>query len=343
MLSEVISQALRLNPSCAGLWAFAASWEYKRKGDISAARYLLLRGLRNCNQSKVLWHGYFRLEMLYAADLNTRRQILGASEDAANNKMGTVAEIVFDSAVRAHPGDFTFHLQFISIATAYTALHQWAKPLTENMVSSIAGVFYANDPELDVSLQKYCLESFSAGHESLSNSTLAKMTTEHAMKGSLVSGERINNLVYLLRKMCKFHQRGADVQLFVHPFDEREKMMNSGKYLLTRISEALFGLARMAGLLSGSDARFSVGAKVTRRTQNTALSQDFQEASVIAEKSALSTRTLAAILNTRLEQLQPAALVIPLEILLGRDMLDAETRKGASSCSCLIFSHTVVG
>lgn len=31
LLSEVISQALRLNPSCAGLWAFAASWEYKRK------------------------------------------------------------------------------------------------------------------------------------------------------------------------------------------------------------------------------------------------------------------------------------------------------------------------
>lgn len=31
LLSEVLSQALRLNPSCAGLWAFAASWEYKRK------------------------------------------------------------------------------------------------------------------------------------------------------------------------------------------------------------------------------------------------------------------------------------------------------------------------
>jgi hypothetical protein len=76
-------------------------------------------------------------------------------------------------------------------------------------------------------------------------------------------------------KMCKFHQRGADVQLFVHPLDEREKMMNSGKYLLTRISEALFGLAHMAGLLSGSDARFSVGAKVTRRTQNTAASKEF--------------------------------------------------------------------
>ena len=148
LLSEVISQALRLNPSCAGLWAFAASWEYKRKvrqknlfvvvsipfsepehldirvlqGDISAARYLLLRGLRNCNQSKgwfalskrvhavfptslirrhaflpaVLWHGYFRLEMLYAADLNTRRQILGAGEDADNGKMVCVVVFTFN-------------------------------------------------------------------------------------------------------------------------------------------------------------------------------------------------------------------------------------------------------
>lgn len=31
LLSEVISQALQLNPTCAGLWSFAARWEYKRK------------------------------------------------------------------------------------------------------------------------------------------------------------------------------------------------------------------------------------------------------------------------------------------------------------------------
>ena len=41
LLSEVMSQGLRLNPSCAGLWCFAANWEYKHKGDISAARRLL--------------------------------------------------------------------------------------------------------------------------------------------------------------------------------------------------------------------------------------------------------------------------------------------------------------
>ena len=31
LLSEVIAQALQLNPTCAGLWSFAAQWEYKRK------------------------------------------------------------------------------------------------------------------------------------------------------------------------------------------------------------------------------------------------------------------------------------------------------------------------
>ena len=31
LVSEVISQALQLNPTCAGLWSFAAHWEYKRK------------------------------------------------------------------------------------------------------------------------------------------------------------------------------------------------------------------------------------------------------------------------------------------------------------------------
>ena len=43
----------------------------------------------------VLWHGYFRLEMLYAADLNTRRQILGAGQDADNGKMVCVVVSTF--------------------------------------------------------------------------------------------------------------------------------------------------------------------------------------------------------------------------------------------------------
>ena len=73
LLSEVTSQGLRLNPSCAGLWCFAANWEYKHKGDISAARRLLLRGLRNCAQSKVLWQVYFRLELKVAADVRARK------------------------------------------------------------------------------------------------------------------------------------------------------------------------------------------------------------------------------------------------------------------------------
>ena len=71
LLSEVTSQGLRLNPSCAGLWCFAANWEYKHKGDISAARRLLLRGLRNCAQSKVLWQA-LPPQLKVAADVRAR-------------------------------------------------------------------------------------------------------------------------------------------------------------------------------------------------------------------------------------------------------------------------------
>lgn len=121
LLSEVISQALQLNPTCAGLWSFAARWEYKRKGDIAAARHLLLRGLRNCNQSKVLWQVYFRLELMYGDALRARRQVLLGNEqvEEKGQDQGAVAEIVFCGAVRSHSGDITFHLQLLSMAAEY--------------------------------------------------------------------------------------------------------------------------------------------------------------------------------------------------------------------------------
>ena len=41
------------------------------------------------------------------------------------------------------------------------------------MVSRIADTFYANDPERDASLQRFCLESFAAGQKSLLNSSVS--------------------------------------------------------------------------------------------------------------------------------------------------------------------------
>lgn len=75
------------------------------------------------------------------------------------------------------------------------------------------------------------------------------------------------------RKTCTFHLSGVDDQLYAQAVDEQEKRTSSGKYLLVRISEALLGLAHMAGLLSGSETSFSVGTKVARVTENAAVSK----------------------------------------------------------------------
>lgn len=155
LLSEVTSQGLRLNPSCAGLWCFAANWEYKHKGDISAARHLLLRGLRNCAQSKVLWQVYFRLELKYAADVRARNEALGVPAVAAGASPGAVAEAVFEAARRAHPRDRVFHAQFVYIAARYG----WARELTRSMTRALTREFRENGADADAALYENLLSA----------------------------------------------------------------------------------------------------------------------------------------------------------------------------------------
>mmetsp|Transcript_3035 Transcript_3035/g.6929 ORF Transcript_3035/g.6929 Transcript_3035/m.6929 type:complete len:461 (+) Transcript_3035:166-1548(+) len=286
LLSEVISQALRLNPSCAGLWSFAASWEFKHKSDISAARHLLLRGLRNCRQSKVLWHGYFRLEMLFAEDLHVRRQVLGAREsNDGKHEMGVVAGIVFDTAVASHPDDITFNLQFISIAVSY----MWAESLMEHMVSHTVGSFCKNDASQDISLQKYCLESLNAGRKTVSNSTLLKFAVDHAMKGDSVRGQNFNKLAHLLRKACKYIDRRGDVH-----------SMDIGKCLLMQISHALLRLVKIASLHVNPHACVM---DLAAKTPYFLLNHRYQEAIVLAPENDAWTGILHTTLSLRSSQM----------------------------------------
>ena len=155
LLSEVTSQGLRLNPSCAGLWCFAANWEYKHKGDISAARRLLLRGLRNCAQSKVLWQVYFRLELKVAADVRARNEALGLPAVAAGANPGAVAEAVFEAARRAHPRDRVFHTQFVTIA----AQHDWARELQRDMTLALTREFRESGAEADAAAHENLLSA----------------------------------------------------------------------------------------------------------------------------------------------------------------------------------------
>ena len=81
---QVVTQALQLHPTAAGLWSYAAAWEFEHNRNAAAARSLMQRGLRVCRGSQQLWVEYFRMELVYAQKLRLRRKILGI--EAANGE-----------------------------------------------------------------------------------------------------------------------------------------------------------------------------------------------------------------------------------------------------------------
>ena len=211
LLSEVTSQGLRLNPSCAGLWCFAANWEYKHKGDISAARHLLLRGLRNCAQSKVLWQVYFRLELKYATDVCARNEVLGVPAATATVSPGAVAEAVFEAARRVHPRDRVFHAQFVYIAAQYG----WARELTRSMTRALTRELRESGADADAALYENLLSALGradAAADAASCGALACGATEDAIARSAAfrADGRATNLVAFTREAFNLDEDARD-------------------------------------------------------------------------------------------------------------------------------------
>jgi len=75
---------LQLHPAASGLWSYAAAWEFEHNSNAAAARTLMQRGLRMCKTSQQLWLEYFRMELMYAHKLRTRRRILGIDDSAGD-------------------------------------------------------------------------------------------------------------------------------------------------------------------------------------------------------------------------------------------------------------------
>ncbi|KAL3678909.1 hypothetical protein R1sor_021865 [Riccia sorocarpa] len=74
---KVATRCLQLHPNVAGLWIYAAAWEFEHNLNITAARALMQRGLRMCPHSEKLWLEYFRMELTYIQKLKARKVVLG--------------------------------------------------------------------------------------------------------------------------------------------------------------------------------------------------------------------------------------------------------------------------
>jgi U3 small nucleolar RNA-associated protein 6 len=76
-LSTILMDALRLHPSNADLWIYAAQYSMEDHADMSQARTYMQRGLRFCKSSRKLWIQYAKLELIYITKIVARQRILG--------------------------------------------------------------------------------------------------------------------------------------------------------------------------------------------------------------------------------------------------------------------------
>jgi U3 small nucleolar RNA-associated protein 6 len=83
-VSKVVTQALQYHPTAPGLWTFAAAWEFEHNLNAASARSLMQQALRMCKHAEVLWHEYYRMELLYALRLRERRRTLGIENARAD-------------------------------------------------------------------------------------------------------------------------------------------------------------------------------------------------------------------------------------------------------------------
>ena len=79
-VAEILTQALRLHPTNPELWIYAARCSSDEQSDISEARSHMQRGLRFCERSPRMWLEYGRLELIFIAKLEGRRQVLGLTQ-----------------------------------------------------------------------------------------------------------------------------------------------------------------------------------------------------------------------------------------------------------------------
>jgi U3 small nucleolar RNA-associated protein 6 len=160
-MSRVLTRALQLHPNCDSLWTYAAAWEFEFNANAVAARALMQRGIRMCKDAPSLWHEYFRMELLYAARLVARRQVLGLTiennisdggaaatstdQDAAAALVlkGAVAKVVYNSAIDTIKDSLEFRAGFLDVLQS---VELPAKEELESFILNDIAAAFGNSP-----------------------------------------------------------------------------------------------------------------------------------------------------------------------------------------------------
>ncbi|KAM7525243.1 hypothetical protein LguiA_015145 [Lonicera macranthoides] len=156
--SSVLAQVIRFHPKVAGVWIYAASWEFDYNLNVAAARALMQSGLRACPTSEDLWVEYLRMELTYLNKLKARKVALGEDSgklihdpedkqwqdenqelfmsldekreshegkkiDLFGEQGFSILQTVYSGAVEALPSSFSLRTRFLEILEAINLAH----------------------------------------------------------------------------------------------------------------------------------------------------------------------------------------------------------------------------
>lgn len=121
-VSSLYTRMLQLHSKRPEIWVAAAKWHLEHNNSPEMARKLLQRGLLFNDNSQLLWHEYFRMELIYTDKMRKRMDVLGLEkEEAAATDAVLAAKIpslIYEAATKAIPG-VTFALSFLPICSPF--------------------------------------------------------------------------------------------------------------------------------------------------------------------------------------------------------------------------------
>ena len=128
-LSKVVAKAVRIHPTCPGLWSLGAWAALTFDNDTHAARVLLLSGLRMQPTDQHLWMELCRLEILHTYKIKKRQEMLSiddgdvtsATPDLAvsTEEPYKAARLVYIAAIAEVPAALEFRYEFVRLLREY--------------------------------------------------------------------------------------------------------------------------------------------------------------------------------------------------------------------------------
>lgn len=109
----MLAQVIRFYPRVAGVWIYAAAWEFDHNLNVAAARALMQNGLRVCPTSEDLWIEYLRMELTYLNKLKARKIALGIGENENENEEMVDADA--DQKEKEEEGTVDHEKEFLSL------------------------------------------------------------------------------------------------------------------------------------------------------------------------------------------------------------------------------------